>query len=468
LAEGLSCGGAYLKFLTADPTFTPIDLVDNTPYTVMFGPDKCGGTNKVHLIIRHKSPKTGEIEEKHLASPPSVIDDDLTHTYTAILYPSTNKYAVLIDGEEKASGSLFDDFKPPFNPAKEIEDPDDKKPEGWVDAKKIEDPAASKPDDWDEDAPKMIDDMDAEKPEGWLDDEPAEIEDPDATKPEDWDDEEDGDWEPPTIVNPVCADAPGCGEWKRPQKKNPEYKGKWTAPMVDNPEYKGEWKPRNIPNPDYYEDASPLSNIGAIGAVAVEIWTMDEGYFFDNVVVTNSPEEAEEIRKTFTEVVSEIEKAEAEEKKAKKEAEAAAAAVKDAKLEKMQAKAEELVGGLFNVLPEAVASNEYMLMLKAYLERNPFLLIGAMVAILLLPVALIITRKTLAAEKKKEAVGQAKKNDGDGDAAPKRAKSPTKKTAAVKKAEIVEEEESEEEEEEEEDGEGEGKTTTVRRRVRRD
>ena len=40
------------------------------PYTIMFGPDRCGATNKVHLIFRYKSPKTGEIEEKHLRSPP--------------------------------------------------------------------------------------------------------------------------------------------------------------------------------------------------------------------------------------------------------------------------------------------------------------------------------------------------------------------------------------------------------------
>jgi hypothetical protein len=47
LTNGLSCGGAYLKFLTAEESFTPEGLKDNTPYTVMFGPDKCGDTNKV-------------------------------------------------------------------------------------------------------------------------------------------------------------------------------------------------------------------------------------------------------------------------------------------------------------------------------------------------------------------------------------------------------------------------------------
>jgi Calreticulin family len=46
------------------------------------------GTTQVHLILRHKSPKTGEIEEKHLKLPPSVLLDDKTHVYTAVLHPN--------------------------------------------------------------------------------------------------------------------------------------------------------------------------------------------------------------------------------------------------------------------------------------------------------------------------------------------------------------------------------------------
>jgi hypothetical protein len=36
------------------------------------------------------------------------------------------------------------DFNPPVNPPKEIDDPEDKKPEDWVDAKRIPDPDATK------------------------------------------------------------------------------------------------------------------------------------------------------------------------------------------------------------------------------------------------------------------------------------------------------------------------------------
>ncbi len=51
LTDGLTCGGAYLKFLTATADFDPAELTDGTPYTVMFGPDKCGSTNKVRPLF---------------------------------------------------------------------------------------------------------------------------------------------------------------------------------------------------------------------------------------------------------------------------------------------------------------------------------------------------------------------------------------------------------------------------------
>jgi hypothetical protein len=67
---------------------------------------------------------------------------------------------------------------PNVNPPAKIDDPEDKKPEDWVDAKRIPDADATKPDDWDEDAPYEILDDEAQKPEGWLDNEPLSIPDP--------------------------------------------------------------------------------------------------------------------------------------------------------------------------------------------------------------------------------------------------------------------------------------------------
>ena len=193
-----------------------------------------------------------------------------------------NSYEILINNESKKNGTLLDEFKPPVNPEKEIDDPEDSKPSTWVDEARISDPAASKPADWDEDAPLEIPDEAAVKPEGWLEDEPLQVPDPDAVKPEEWDDEEDGEWSPPIVPNPKCDEAPGCGEWKRyvckslsatwilmsalqsPMKANPDYKGKWYAPMIDNSAYIGEWHPRQIPNPDFFEDLNPVQNLKKI------------------------------------------------------------------------------------------------------------------------------------------------------------------------------------------------------------
>lgn len=260
----------------------------------MFGPDNtCPGT-KLHFIFRHKNPVSGEFEEKHLSVPPKPTFGKDTNLYTLIVNPD-NTYDVLFNGESQRSGNLLEDFTPPVNPAKEIDDPEDKKPEDWVNEKRISDPDAVKPADWDETEPYEIPDEDAVKPEGWLDDAPASIPDPDAEKPEEWDDEEDGDWIAPTVPNPACDEAPGCGEWKRPYKANPAYKGKWYAPMIDNPAYIGEWAPRKIPNPNFFEDLEPVKHLNNIGGVGIELWTMTEDILFDNIYVGHSIDDAKSL-----------------------------------------------------------------------------------------------------------------------------------------------------------------------------
>ncbi|KAL4323264.1 hypothetical protein GQ457_11G029900 [Hibiscus cannabinus] len=308
LQNGLECGGAYLKYLRPQEAgWVPKEFDNESPYSIMFGPDKCGGTNKVHFILKHKNPKSGDYVEHHLKYPPSVPSDKLTHVYTAILKPD-NEVKILIDGEEKKKANFLsaDDFEPPLIPAKTIPDPDDKKPEDWDERAKIPDPNAVKPDDWDEDAPMEIVDEDAVKPEGWLDDEPEEIDDPEATKPEDWDDEEDGEWEAPKIDNPKCEAAPGCGEWKKPMKANPAYKGKWSAPLIDNPNYKGIWKPQEIPNPNYFELDKP--DFEPIAAIGIEIWTMQDGILFDNILIAKNDKVAESYRETTWKPKFEVEK----------------------------------------------------------------------------------------------------------------------------------------------------------------
>ncbi|CAL9081866.1 unnamed protein product [Musa textilis] len=210
----------------------------------MFGPDKCRSTDKVHFILQHKNPKTGKFVDHHLKFAPSVPYDKLSHVYTAILKPG-NELQILVDGEEKRKANFLsaDYFEPAFIPPKTIPDPDDKKAEDWDERDKISDSDAVKPDDWDEDAPMEIEDAEA------------------------------------------CEAAPGCGEWKRPMKRNPEYKGKWHSPLIDNPNYKGIWKTQEIDNPDYFELDKP--DFEPITAIGIEIWTMQDGILFDNILIAS-------------------------------------------------------------------------------------------------------------------------------------------------------------------------------------
>merc|ERR1712166_1738389 len=247
----LECGGAYLKLLSGEPDLA--NMQESDPFTIMFGPDKCGQTNKVHLIFKNKNPKTGEIVEHHSKKQASVKAGGLPHLYTLVVRKD-NTFSVFVDQVEEVTGTLTsgDDFDPPFTPTETIPDPEDKKPEGWVDNAKMADPEAS--------------------------------------KPEDWDVEDDGEWEAPPVDNPACS--VGCGEWKPAVIANPAYKGKWSAPMIDNPDYKGVWAPQEIPNPGHFECTDPMATLEPIGAVAIEVWLFKpKGPKFSNILIGTNPEE---------------------------------------------------------------------------------------------------------------------------------------------------------------------------------
>ena len=204
---------------------------------------------KNHIIFRYKGQNL-ESNEKFRA-----VIDNLSHMYTLVLHPD-NTFEYHIDGVVETSGKLEDGWD--FLPPRTIPDPKDKKPADWVDDAKIPDPEDKKPEDWD--------------------DEPAEIPDPSAVKPEDWDDEDDGEWEAPMIPNP-------------------EYKGEWTPKMIDNPEYKGEWAPKMIDNPDYVEDNALYNVCKDCEYVGFELWQVKSGSIFDDIIVTDSLEEAKAFAK---------------------------------------------------------------------------------------------------------------------------------------------------------------------------
>ncbi|XP_016972260.1 calnexin isoform X2 [Drosophila rhopaloa] len=295
LQEGQECGGSYLKLLSAGKDTEQLKAFnDKTPYTIMFGPDKCGNDVKMHFIFRHVNPINGTITEKHCNKPKNRLEepfkDKLPHLYQLVVRPD-NSFEIRVDHKIINEGSLLTDFKPPVNPSAEIDDPNDHKPEAWDEREKIPDPTAHKPEDWDEDAPPQLPDTGAVMPDGWLEEEPDMIFDPTASKPEDWDSEIDGEWEAPLVDNPVCEKAAGCGKWKAPLIPNPNYKGKWRAPMIENPNYQGKWAPRKIANPDFFEDLKPFQ-MTPISAVGLELWSMSSDILFDNLIITDDVEVA--------------------------------------------------------------------------------------------------------------------------------------------------------------------------------
>jgi len=241
--QKIDCGGGYVKVYPADTD--QAGLTGDSPYHIMFGPDICGySTKKVHVIFTYKGKNL--LIKKEIKCK----DDEFTHLYTLILNPD-NTYEVRVDNEKVESGKLEEDWD--FSVPKRIPDPNAKKPSDWVDDEKIDDPTDSKPADFDK---------------------PEHIPDPDAKKPEDWDDEIDGAWEPPMI-------------------DNPEYKGVWKARQIDNPAYKGPWVHPEIDNPEYVEDPN-LYLYRDLGAIGFDLWQVKSGTIFDNIIITDSVQRAEE------------------------------------------------------------------------------------------------------------------------------------------------------------------------------
>lgn len=272
--QNIDCGGGYLKLF--DCGLDQADLHGDSPYKIMFGPDICGpGTKKVHVIFNYKGKNlliNKEIRCK---------DDVFTHLYRLVVKPD-NTYKVLIDGEVVEKGELEADWN--FLPPKKIKDPEAKKPEDWDDRAKIDDVNDTKPEDWDQ---------------------PEFIADPEASKPEDWDDEMDGEWEPPQINNPAYK-----GEWKPKQIDNPDYKGPWVHPEIDNPEY--------VPDDKLYAQQQ-------ICAVGLDLWQVKSGTIFDNILIADSEQEADEAAEDLLKRRQPAEKKMKEEQDAEEEAKAKAA-----------------------------------------------------------------------------------------------------------------------------------------------
>merc|ERR1712185_323503 len=123
-----------------------------------------------------------------------------------------------------------------------------------------------------------------------------------------------------------------------PQIPNPEYKGEWKQKQIDNPAYKGEWVHPMVANPAYKEDDTVYNRCNPCTAIGFELWQVKAGTLFDDIILTDSIEEA----KAFYDETHGV-KAPAEEAAQKKldEEEAAKKAAEEAAKEKDEEEWEE-------------------------------------------------------------------------------------------------------------------------------
>jgi calreticulin len=282
--------------------YDPKKFHGDTPYNIMFGPDICGMTKRVHVIFTYKG--KNHLIKKEIRCK----DDDLSHLYTLVVKPD-NTYEVLIDNEKAESGDLESDWD--FLPPKKIKDPKASKPADWDDREKIDDPEDKKTEDWDK---------------------PKTITDPNAKKPDDWDDEMDGEWEAPQIDNPEYK-----GEWKPKQISNPQFKGPWIHPEIDNPDY--------VSDPNLYLQKD-------LSSVAFDLWQVKSGTIFDNILITDDADYAKsygeetwrktaEGEKKMKEKHDEQERKKFEEEEAKRKAEEEAKKAKEEEKPKEETKTDE-------------------------------------------------------------------------------------------------------------------------------
>ncbi|KAG0308881.1 hypothetical protein BGZ98_006379 [Dissophora globulifera] len=243
------CGGSYVKLLPEG--FDAKTFNGDSEYAIMFGPDVCGPDNRIHVIFNYKG-KNYLTKKTH-----PVPRDNKTHLYRLTVHPD-QKYSLTVDGDVVSDHVAIEEHWDIYAP-RTIPDPNETKPEDWVDAKEILDPEHVKPENYD--------------------DVPQYIPDPEAVQPEDWDVEADGDWEAPEIPNPDFE--------------------QWTPKFIPNPEYIGEWEAKEIANPDFKED-SELAHY-KIGGLGLDLWQVKGGSIFDDVIVTSDAEVADKFLNNWKE-----------------------------------------------------------------------------------------------------------------------------------------------------------------------
>ena len=274
------CGEAFLK-LYGDENFNPEKLQNNTEYSILFGPSKCGSYDAVDLIFKipKKEKRARTVYKKaQLKHPPKTADDILNHLYTLVIRTDYS-FEIKIDGETVTKGSLYNDFEPPIIEPEMIDDKDNPICDENESYSNLDDGI-------------IIDERFKDPPEGWLLNEPPFIENTNSKKPDDWDEAVLGEWVYPLIPNPKCLNVPGCGEYHPPEIIDPNYKEKPAPESLNQCHY-----PKKK-NPYYAGGENPLQSL-MINGIGLQMSTIQNGTGFSNILISNDEQSVNKWNKCF-------------------------------------------------------------------------------------------------------------------------------------------------------------------------
>ena len=121
--NGQECGGGYIKLLTS-PSGNLSLIDEKSPYTIMFGPDKCSDDQKIHFIFNHVNSQN-ESRELHWKNAQMIKNlneiflDSKWHLFRLTLRPD-NSFEIMMDKIVVGKGNLLKDFDPPVNPVNSV------------------------------------------------------------------------------------------------------------------------------------------------------------------------------------------------------------------------------------------------------------------------------------------------------------------------------------------------------------
>ncbi|XP_040846808.1 calreticulin-3 [Ochotona curzoniae] len=231
--QKMDCGGGYVKLFPAD--VDQRNLSGQSQYYIMFGPDICGfDIKKVHVILHFKN--------QYHANKKSIRCkvDGFTHLYALVLRPDLS-YDVKIDGQSIESGSVEYDWN-------------------LTSLKKMARSSVG-PEDYAQGA--------GDKSQDWE----KHFLDAGASEPSDWNSDLEADFPAPMLQKPPYQDG-----------LKPE--------GID----KHVWLHRKMKNTNSLTeyDLAEFENIGAIG---LDLWQVRAGTIFDNFLITDDEEYAENFGK---------------------------------------------------------------------------------------------------------------------------------------------------------------------------